>query len=215
MEIKNYEFKESNINATERTFEGYASTWDEDLVGDVIHRGAFKKSINEAFPANKIKVLWQHSDPLGMPTEMVEDDKGLYVKGKISKTRLGDEAIELLKDKVVDSMSIGFRIPANKSSYDEESDIRNIHEVALHEFSLVTFPANPAAIVTGVKSITESIRLGAQIDNAKELNEALAELKTLIKQLEPRASTPVTYEPSELDSLIADIKNLGGLALKS
>jgi HK97 family phage prohead protease len=212
VEIKSYEFKESNINAEKREFEGYASTWSEDLVGDVINRGAFTKSIQESFPKGRIKVLWQHMEPLGMPTEMYEDDKGLFVKGKISKTRLGDEAIELMKDGVIDSMSIGFRIPQNKSTYDQETGVRFINEVMLHEFSLVTFPANPEAIVTGVKSITESIRMGAKVNNAKDLQEALAELKTLIASIEPGSPTQAEIEPSELNSLLAEIKNLGAIA---
>ena len=87
MELKSYEIKESSVDLDERTFQGYASTWDEDKTGDVIHQGAFLKSITEAFPAKRIKVLWQHNEPLGMPIEMREDSYGLYVKGKVSKTR--------------------------------------------------------------------------------------------------------------------------------
>src|SRR5699024_5429610 len=110
MELKADELKESNVNTAERTFEGYASTWDKDKGGDIIVPGAFKKYINEAFPKGRIKVLWQHDQALGMPTEMAEDTKGLYVKARVSKTRLGDEALELMADGVIDRMSIGYMI---------------------------------------------------------------------------------------------------------
>jgi len=49
-------------------FEGYASTFgNEDLVGDIVEKGAFKKTIQERLPKNLIKVLWQHYDPMGVP----------------------------------------------------------------------------------------------------------------------------------------------------
>ena len=84
MIYKSFVIKQDNVNLEERTFEGYAATWDKDLVDDIIYPGAFTKSIQEAFPAGKIKILWQHYEPLGMPLEMKEDSYGLFVKGKVS-----------------------------------------------------------------------------------------------------------------------------------
>lgn len=181
MERKALELKEQHVNVTERTFEGYASTWDIDLGGDKIHPGAFIKSINEGFPAGRIKVLWQHADPIGMPTAMHEDDKGLYVKAKVSKTALGDEALELMKDGVVDRMSIGFIVPRGKSEYDEEENIRHIREVKLMEFSPVTFPMNEAAVITGVKQIQDALAGGARVDDPQALLEAIKSLQALIE----------------------------------
>jgi len=191
MELKSIEFKADNVNIEERTFEGYASTWDLDKIDDVIHQGAFAKSIQEAFPKGKIKVLWEHSKPLGMPLEMREDAKGLYVKAKVSKTKLGDEALELMRDGVVSTMSIGFSIPKDKS-YIDEKGVRHITEVKLFEFSPVTFPCNDEAIITRVKSllnITKSQKLKnaftqdietLEEDNKKELDNSF---ESEIKQL--------------------------------
>jgi phage head maturation protease len=50
MELKNYEIKESLIDMDARTFEGYASTWDVDQTGDIIHSGAFAKSNPRRIP---------------------------------------------------------------------------------------------------------------------------------------------------------------------
>ena len=210
MELKSYEIKESSVDLDERTFQGYASTWDEDQTGDVIHQGAFLKSITEAFPAKRIKVLWQHSEPLGMPIEMREDGYGLYVKGKVSKTRLGDEALELMRDGVIDRMSIGFSIPKGKSDYDENG-VRHIREVKLMEFSPVTFPANEAAMITGVKSLQEAIAHGAKIQDVQELVKALDDLKALIASMEPQ-STPVEDQPPELAELQILALSLGDFA---
>jgi HK97 family phage prohead protease len=209
MELKAYEMKEQSVDIDARTFEGYASTWDEDQVGDVIHQGAFIKSINEAFPAKRIKVLWQHSEPLGMPTEMREDSYGLYVKGRVSKTALGDEALELMRDGVVDRMSIGFMIPQGKADYDEDG-VRHIREVKLMEFSPVTFPANEAAIITGVKNIEQALEYAKEIDYPA-LIKRLDNLKALIEQKQPQ-STVNAEQPPELDEVKSLIESLSSFA---
>jgi len=194
------EFKASSIDLEERTIEGYASTWDKDKIDDVIHKGAFQKSINEAFPKGKIKLLWQHSQPLGMPVEMYEDNKGLFVKAKISKTRLGDEALELMKDGVVNQMSIGYSIPQNKSFYEE--GIRHITEVKLHEFSPVTFPCNDEAVITSVKSMIE---LNDNI--SQDLRDSLTKsIETLNASDEPSEQDSITQdEQKQLD--VEELKN--------
>lgn len=210
MEVKSYEIKESSVDLDERTFEGYASTWDEDQTGDMIHQGAFLKSIAEAFPTKRIKVLWQHSEPLGMPIEMREDGYGLWVKAKVSKTRLGDEALELMRDGVIDRMSIGFSIPRGKSDFDENGT-RHIREVKLMEFSPVTFPANEAAMITGVKSLQDAIAHGAQIQDIEALVKALDDLKALIAKQEPQR-TPDDSQPPELAELASLALSLGDFA---
>src|SRR5689334_18254856 len=45
------------IDDDARTFEGLASTWDLDLGGDVIHQGAFKKSLAEWKSSGKVLPL--------------------------------------------------------------------------------------------------------------------------------------------------------------
>lgn len=210
MEIKSFEVKEQSVNIEERIFEGYAATFELDHVDDIIHPGSFQKSIKEAFPSRRIKVLWQHSDPLGMPVEMSEDSRGLYVKARVSKTRLGDEALELMRDGVIDRMSIGFSIPTGKSSFDEKN-IRHIREVKLFEFSPVTFPANESAVITGVKSIYQALSRGQNVKSSAELTDALKELRALIAKLEPVCTTPAKVEPpdlSEFESLVADLGSI-------
>lgn len=149
MEHKSVAFKADDIEG--RTFKGYASTYDKDLGGDIIVPGAFAKTLSER--AVRVKVLWQHSEPIGRPLMMREDDKGLYVEAQISKTRLGDEALELMRDGVIDQMSIGYSVPQGKSEYNQDGN-RVIKELNLFEFSAVTFPMNEAAIITGVKSLS-------------------------------------------------------------
>lgn len=205
MEYKALQFKSDDVNESSRTFAGYASTWDEDLGGDIITKGAFNKTMERK---DRIKVLWQHNEPIGKSMDMRTDSKGLFVEGKISKTRLGDEAIELMKDGVIDQMSIGFSIPHGKSEHDSEGR-RLIHEVKLYEYSLVTFPMNEKAIITSVKSVSDAIRSGAyDASEIKELSEALAELNALLKA-EPQASTHAGQQPQNFDAIKTALKSFG------
>jgi HK97 family phage prohead protease len=205
MEYKALQFKSDDVNMSSRTFAGYASTWDEDLGGDIISKGAFNKTMERK---DRVKVLWQHNEPIGKSMNMSADSKGLFVEGKISKTRLGDEAIELMNDGVIDQMSIGFSIPSGKSDYNEKGN-RLIHEVKLYEYSLVTFPMNEKAIITSVKSVSDALRSGAYNANeVKELSEALAELTALLKS-EPPKGTHIGQQPQDLKALQDALKSFG------
>ena len=216
MDYRAIEFKESHIDMSARTIEGYASTWDLDQTNDIIHPGAFTKTIAEGFLSKKIKMLWQHDAPLGMPTEMTEDSTGLYVKGKVNRTRLGDDALEDMRTETVNQMSIGFSIPQNKSGFDEVTGVRNIFEVKLFEFSPVTFPANEAAHILAVKSLHEQLIIasskGINPKDVKEFTHMLSELKALIKPEEPLIDTLVLDKPL-YDDTLSVIKSLGAIAL--
>jgi hypothetical protein len=138
----------------ERKFSGYGSTFgNTDRVGDIVVEGAFSKSLEQHKSEGSMPSLLLHHDmkrPIGVWTEMSEDSKGLYVEGKLTKgVRDADEAYNLLKDGALHSMSIGYRVV--KESYDRQTRVNMLEEIALHEVSLVTIPANAQAIVGAVK----------------------------------------------------------------
>jgi len=203
MELKSVQFKADNVDLDQRIFSGYAATWDLDQGGDIIQSGAFSKTLNER--AGRVKVLWQHNEPIGRPLSMREDAKGLFVEGRISKTRLGDEALELMKDGVVDQMSIGYIIPQGKSSVNGDG-IRVITEVKLLEFSPVTFPMNEAAMITGVKNIQNRIKSGnLTAEELKNLSGMIGDLNALLTN-EP-LSTHEEKQPQDLTELKQAILN--------
>lgn len=207
MELKSVHFKADDVDNETRVFKGYASTYDKDLGGDIILPGAFAKTLSER--ADRVKVLWQHNEPIGRPMKMYEDGKGLYVEAKISKTRLGDEALELMRDGVIDQMSIGYSVPQGKSDYDEDGN-RMIKELKLYEFSAVTFPMNEKAFITGVKSVREALQRTPNIDkhSVDELKKLIDDLTALLAQ-EPPKGTPTVTQPPELDALLQSIENFG------
>lgn len=206
MQLKSLSFKASSVDLDERTFKGYASTWDLDQGGDLILKGAFAKTLKEA--GANVKVLWQHYEPIGRPLKMEEDDTGLFVEAKVSKTRLGDEALELMKDGVIDRMSIGYRIPEGKSDYNGETGVRIIRELKLMEFSVVTFPMNEAAVITDVKRVRDMVSVEHNFNkkDLKQLAEMVDEINALLKR-EPPRSTPGIQQPhDEIADLCAAIE---------
>lgn len=137
------------------TVEGYGSVFGvKDSYDDVIASGAFMKSLSEHKAAGTMPaMLWQHhpSEPIGVWSEMVEDSKGLKIKGRLAlDTVRGKEAHALLKMGALNGLSIGFVSKAWQ--YDRETDIRTLTEVDLWEVSLVTFPANGKSRITNVKA---------------------------------------------------------------
>jgi len=141
------------------TFEGYGSVFGNvDSYKEIVSKGAFNDSLASLKTQGRMPaLLWQHrsGEPIGVYTEMREDDTGLFVRGKLAlKTARGAEAHELLKINALSGLSIGFM--TREDSYDKVTGIRTLNKVDLWECSLVTFPANDAARVSGVKNI-ESI----------------------------------------------------------
>ena len=154
------------------TVEGYGSVFGvRDNYDDVISKGAFVQSLKEHKAAGTMPaMLWQHDadKPIGVWTEMVEDEKGLRIKGQLAmETVKGKEAHALLKMGALNGLSIGFM--SKEWAYDRDTEVRTLTAIDLWEVSLVTFPANEKARVTNVKSADE---LQAPKDAEKVLRDA-------------------------------------------
>jgi HK97 family phage prohead protease len=128
--------------------EGYGSVFGGvDSYGDTIEPGAFASSIAKRKP----KMLWQHrmDKPIGVWDEVIEDGKGLRLKGRIADIELGREARQLIQMGAMDGLSIGYRTLQDEM----RGNNRILKQVDLWEVSFVTIPADAAATVTGIKSI--------------------------------------------------------------
>ena len=217
MEIKSFPF-EAKVDLEKNEFEGYASTFgNTDLVGDVVEKGAFKKTIQERLPKNLIKVLWQHYDPMGVPKHMEEDSKGLYVVAKVSKTRENLDRLQLMKDGVVDRLSIGYDVVKREiEELEDGKRIVHLKELKLYEFSPVTFPANEEAVITGVKGreleellkripqLEQYIKAGRVLSAAsrQRIEDAIKALQALLVLFEePEKSTPKSQEPPKIEGI--------------
>jgi hypothetical protein len=132
-----------------RVIEGYASLFHRrDQGGDVVLPGAYAESLKAlAKTGRRVKMLWQHdpSQPIGIWDEVREDQKGLWVKGRLlPDVARGREAVALLEAGAIDGLSIGYRTV--KAERDGKGQ-RLLSELELWEVSLVTFPMLPEARV--------------------------------------------------------------------
>ena len=133
------------------SFSGYASLFGRvDLGRDIVERGAFSRSLAERGAAG-VRMLFQHdpNQPIGAWTEIREDGRGLFVRGRltpgVAKSR---EVLELMRGGALDGLSIGFRTVRARN---EPSGVRRILEADLWEISVVTFPMLPGARVESIK----------------------------------------------------------------
>jgi HK97 family phage prohead protease len=139
-------------------FSGYGSVFlNEDDYGDVVEPGAFKATLGLWKSKGRLPpILWQHSakDPIGVYTSMAEDEKGLYVEGRllVKDDPLAARAYAHLKAGSVTGLSIGYRIPKGGAEWDPKSETYRLKQLDLAEVSLVTFPANDEAQVESVKA---------------------------------------------------------------
>lgn len=150
MEIRGAEnMKGLELRALEEgTFEGYIAVWNTvDSYKSTFKRGAFSKTIQER--GDRIKVLYDHDAVIGKVVEIREDDKGVFVRGRLTMDlERSRDTHALMMDGVIDTLSFGFSVV--DQTY--ESGVRSINEVKLFEVSPVAFEANENAVVTGVRS---------------------------------------------------------------
>lgn len=131
--------------------EGYASLFGKvDRGGDVVEQGAYATSLKALRRSGRrVKMLWQHdpAEPIGVWDEVREDDKGLFVRGRLLKeVARAREAAALVDAGAIDGLSIGYRtVRAAK----DDAGRRRLAELELWEVSLVTFPMLPEARVDG------------------------------------------------------------------
>lgn len=137
------------------TFTGYAAVFGNiDLGQDIIQPGAFQKV--KTTTDGKLRIAMHHKlDQLAGKATFSQDEHGLRVEGKLS---LGvsyvRDAYQLMKDGVLDGLSVGFNILPDGSAYEERDGtwVRIIRAAELWEFSLVPFGMNPLALVDSVKA---------------------------------------------------------------
>lgn len=149
---KSYPMEIKSIS-DEGYFSGYGSVFDVvDDWDDVIVRGAFAETLQKKTPV----MLWQHdsAEPIGVYERIREDEIGLWLEGRLLlDIEKGREAHILLKNRAIRGLSIGFLPLAWEWETRDNTRVRVLKDIDLWEVSLVTFPANPKAVVDEVKTV--------------------------------------------------------------
>ena len=117
-------------------------------------------------------MLWQHdpAQPIGIWEEIREDDRGLWVRGRLlPEVAQAREAAALIAAGAIDGLSIGYRtVQAER----DRQGRRVLTEVELWEVSLVTFP-----MLREAKVGRKSEEIGAGEELAEALRAASAVLR--------------------------------------
>ncbi len=136
---------------------GYASTFGNvDLGGDVVVPGAFTETVSDLKANGGIPLLADH-DPstgsvLGTIFDAAEDLQGLRIHARFASTQRARDVRQLLVEGHLSKLSIGYQATDYSHAERDGRQVRLLHKVRLWETSVVVFPMNPAAVVTGAKS---------------------------------------------------------------
>lgn len=135
-------------------YEGFFSVFnnpDDGYPPDIVHPGAFLKTIAEN--GKRVRVFYLHDweKLLGPPPSRLEEQsKGLFAAGRLTLDSFyaGQIVWPLLKDDALNEGSIGYK--AIKYDWDD-SGIRHLREIKLYEVSMVPLGMNPLTQIQAVK----------------------------------------------------------------
>ncbi len=188
------EFKLAGDEKAAGTIEGYASVFGlMDQGGDIVMPGAFKATMADWRKRKSLPpMLWQHnpSTPIGVWTDLAEDEKGLKVTGElILDVPLAASTHALLKRQAVSGLSIGYR--SRKDEIDRSTGARRLFQVELWEISLVTIPMLREAQISQVKGFDpRELEAALRDEGGLSNRDAKAAVAILRKSLSRDAEEP-------------------------
>ena len=171
-----------------RSISGVAVTYDETAT---VNDGTKVRFLQGSLPVTgrDPKLFMQHDSNqiVGKVVERVDTPQGMMFTAKISATRLGDEALTLANDGVIDAVSVG--VTPTKFSYDEEG-VMIVEAANWQELSLVSEGAFSGAIITDVAaSAPDEVAEGIP---ETELTSAIQSEQDTTKDTTPMSETPAT-----------------------
>jgi len=171
-----------------RSISGVAVTYDETAT---VLDGTKVRFLQGSLPVTgrDPKIYMQHDSTqiLGKVVERVDTPQGMMFTAKISATRLGDEALTLANDGVIDAVSVG--VTPTKFSYDEEG-VMIVEAATWQELSLVSEGAFSGAVITEVAaSAPDEVAEGIP---ETELTSAIQSEQQEQKDTTPMSETPTT-----------------------
>lgn len=183
------EYKISLAESESRTIEGLAVPYErETKLGPGYYETIAADAYQPDGGVGQIKLLWRHDEVIGAGTATSSPD-GVPIQARISQTSAGDDAYQLLKDGVVDSLSIGFIPLEYEETWDEDHSLHVRQKlIDIKEVSLVPWPAYDDAKVTKVREQTKREET-SKMDTTTLENE-LAHLRTSLNELRTTVAAP-------------------------
>jgi HK97 family phage prohead protease len=202
-------------------FTGVGAVYNNvDLGGDKILPGAFTRTLAAA---KQFPLLWQHNpeSPIGA-VKVTDTSLGLMVEGQLLLSDpTAAKAYQFLKAGIIKGLSIGYE--TIKAAFVD--DVRELQELKLWELSVVTFPMNEGAMVTGIKAMSDDERskhLKAIDMHRKTIDRAQRGMRESLKALfgddlfnDDPADDPALFEsndddddPEGISMLVSELKAL-------
>jgi phage prohead protease, HK97 family len=187
------------------SFEGYLSLYgNEDRQHDIVEKGAW------SIESKPLPILYRHNrdDLLGGVEELIDDDRGLFVRGQLNlDVARAREVYSLMKQGLIRGLSPGYN--ETKDTY--TGNVRHILSANLQEISLTPFPANIEATITSYKEAGEDLEVEAEeqtthgkkevpvvTDEAAEVVEVPAKAPPVIEEIAAEKPTEeIKVEPVE------------------
>ena len=208
MENKDFGLKIKGLEGTGE-FTAFAAVYGvEDLQGDIIERGAFTRVI--AQQGTGYPLLWSHKQdvPIGVAS-LTDAEHGPLVNGHIDRTDPdGEIAYQRARKGVVRGISIGFTLP-NADAIKYKGATRHIHELRLHELSLVAIPAQTGATILEVRSLGDAARVIGGFDAERMGGPELAALRSI--ETHVKRLLEGHHEPAPDTAILSDLRDLAGL----
>ena len=147
------------------------------------------------------KLLYGHRDPVGPMLSATDVDEGRQIKARISDTTLGRDVWTLVRDGVINQLSIGFEPIEYRV---DEDEVLHWTCVRAREYSLVAFPAYETALLDPSSlreaiSTTERTTMPATVTtealtraDLDPINAALDDLERATKRIEANQASTIS-----------------------
>lgn len=199
-----FDVRELDTSKDKMTFRGYAAVFNSPSqplpFTEYIREGAFKRSLKSR---NEIKMFKNHNTDIVLGStragtlRLTEDSTGLLAEADLPPTTDGKDLSILMQRGDVNSMSFGFSVPPRGDSWSDDGQTRELHQIRLHEVSIVTgFPAYEATTAS-VRSV-DFLATRTQVD-ADALADALTRLEAG-EELQAQHADLITEVVSKLRS---------------
>lgn len=149
------------FNSDSVEFAGWGKPWIERIAP-----GAFHRTLRER---PDVFALWSHrtDSPIARAPDTLrlrEDPEGLLVEIDLIETQRNADLLKEVRAGLIDAMSFGFEVVAEKWEKGQTHDTRTLLDVDLYEVSPVLFPAYPATSLAARSLVARAAEAGPDLE---------------------------------------------------
>ena len=180
--MNNFEMEIREHNEEERSLTAIAVPY-----GQTISVGGFSERFEEgSIPSiEDTKLFYDHKEPIGKVVRGTDTEDGYLIEARISETPRGNEVLTLLRDGVLNRMSVGFKPIRDR----QEDDTTVREEIELKEVSVVAFPAYSDAQVLSVREEGQQENNSKEVNNMEENTQEVAEVRSELEEMRREIAT--------------------------